>query len=60
MRPFTVTAIVVFALIAIVHLHRLVAGWDVTVAGFAIPVWPSALAVVVFGGLAWMVWREAR
>ncbi len=60
MKPFTTAAVVILAIIAVVHLLRLFAGWQVTVSGFAIPVWWSAPAVVVFAGLAWMVWREAR
>ena len=60
MKPFTTIAVVVFALIAIVHLIRLFMGWEVIVSGFVIPVWWSALGLVIAGGLALMVWREAR
>ena len=59
MKPFTTVAVVLLALIAIVHLLRLFAGWEVTVVGLAIPVWWSALGVLIAGGLALMVWREA-
>jgi hypothetical protein len=41
MKPFTTIAVVVFAVIAVVHVLRLFAGWEA-------------------GGLALMVWREAR
>jgi hypothetical protein len=60
MKPFTTIAVAVFALVAVVHLLRLIAGWQVIVAGFVIPVWWSAFGLVVAGGLALMVWREAR
>lgn len=60
MKPFTTIAVAVFTVIAIVHALRLVAGWKVIVAGFDIPVWWSAPGVVIAGGLALMVWREAR
>lgn len=60
MKPFTLTAVVVLALIALVHLLRLFAGWDVVVTGFAIPVWWSAPISVVFAGLSSLVWREAK
>lgn len=60
MKPFTTIAIAFLALIAIVHLLRLFAGWEVIVAGFAIPVWWSAFGLVIPSGLAAMVWREAR
>ena len=60
MKPFTTIAVAVFALVAIVHLIRLFVGWEVIVSGFVIPVWWSALGLVIAGGLALMVWREAR
>ena len=60
MKPFTTIAVIIFTLIAIVHLIRLFVGWEVTVVGFVIPVWWSALGLVIAGGLALMVWREAK
>ena len=60
MKPFTTIAVVIFAVIAIVHLIRLFEGWAVTVAGFLIPVWWSGFGLVIAGGLALMVWRESR
>ena len=60
MKPFTTIAVVFLTLIAIVHLLRLFAGWEVVVAGFVIPVWWSAFGLVIPGGLALAVWREAR
>ena len=60
MKPFTTIAVALFTLIAVVHLLRLFAGWQVIVVGFAIPVWWSAIGLVVAGALALMVWREAR
>ena len=60
MKPFTTIAVVFFGAIAIVHLLRLFMGWEVIVIGFVIPVWWSAIGLVIAGGLAIMVWREAR
>ena len=60
MKPFTLTAVVVLALVALVHLLRLFTGWGVVVTSVAVPVWWSAPIVVIFGGLALLVWREAR
>jgi hypothetical protein len=59
MKPFTLTAVVVLALIALVHLLRLITGWDVVVTGFAVPIWWSAPILVIFAGLAFLLWREA-
>lgn len=60
MKPFTKIAVAVLTIIAIVHLIRLFAGWEVIVGGFVVPVWWSGLGLVIAGGLALMVWREAR
>ena len=60
MKPFTMIAVAFLALIAVVHLLRLFAGWEVIVVGFAIPVWWSAFGLLIAGGLALMVWREAH
>ena len=60
MKPFTIIAVVVFSLMAIVHLLRLFLGWEVTVVGFVVPVWWSGVGLVIAGGLALMVWREGH
>jgi len=59
-KPFTTVAVIFLALIAAVHLLRLFGGWEVTVVGFVIPVWWSALGLLIPGGLALMLWREAH
>ena len=59
-KPFTIIAIVLFSLIAALQLLRFILGWEVTVNRLSIPVWVSGIAFVVAGGLAVMVWLEAR
>ena len=60
MKPFTTLAILVLALIALVHLYRLIKPFTVVVAGMAVPQWVSIAGLVVAGGLALMLWRESR
>lgn len=60
MKPFTMIAVVVFSLIALMQLLRFVLGWEVTVNGMIVPVWVSGIAFVIAGGLALMLWREMR
>ena len=60
MKPFTTIAVALFAAIAIVHLLRLFTGWEVVVVGFVVPVWWSAIGLVIAGALSIMVWREAK
>ena len=42
------------------HALRLVMGWSVTPNGSDVPMWVSAVALVVFAGLAVGLWREMR
>ena len=60
MKPFTTLAIAIFALIALAHLYRLIAGVEVVVADAAIPQWASVAGLLVAGALAIMLRREAR
>ena len=59
-KPFTLIAVALLSLIALMQLLRVLLGWAVMVEGLAIPVWASVAAFVVSAGLAAMVWRERR
>lgn len=60
MKPFTTMTVVVLAIVAIVHLLRLILGWQVFVNNVGIDNWVSVVGVIVAGGLAWGLWTEAR
>ena len=60
MKPFTKIAVIVFSLVSLMHLIRLFFGSEVTVNGGVVPMWLSVLGFLVAGGLAVMLWREAR
>ena len=57
MKPFTRLAVVVFALVALLQLLRVVLGWEVSIAGIAIPAWASVIAFLAATTLAVMVQR---
>ena len=59
-KPVSTIAIVVFALVGLVHLHRLIFGWEVIVGETVVPIWTSAAAVVIAGALALLLWFESR
>jgi hypothetical protein len=59
-KPFTIIAIGLLSLIAVLQLVRFILGWEVIVNGLSVPVWVSGIAFVVAGGLAVMLWLEAR
>ena len=51
---------IVFGLMSLVQLARLVIRPEVLVTGYRMPLWPSALAFVVMGGLSIWLWKLAR
>jgi len=60
MKPIQTVVVVFLSLLALVQLLRVLLGWSVLVNGIAIPIWASVIAVLVAGGLAFLLWREAR
>jgi hypothetical protein len=52
-------ASVVFGVMSLAQLARLLIRPLVLVAGHEIPLWPSALALVVLGGLSLWMWKLA-
>ena len=60
MKPFTSIAIVIFSLVAILHVLRLIFGWQAVIDGLVIPMWASVVGLIIAGGLAIMLWREAK
>ena len=60
-RPFTSLAALIFAVIALVHLLRVIYGWAVTIVGANVPTWTSVLGLVVAGVLAaGLCWESRR
>jgi hypothetical protein len=59
-KPFTTIAIVIFSLVAVLHVLRLIFGWEAVIDGLVIPMWASVVGLIIAGGLAVMLWRESR
>ena len=53
-------ASVIFGLIALAQLVRFIVRGSVTIGGHALPLWPSALAFFIFGGLSIWMWTLSR
>jgi hypothetical protein len=60
MKPFATIAVAIFTLVALMHLCRMWYGWDVVIAGTAIPMWASYFGFALAGVLAFGLWRESR
>jgi hypothetical protein len=59
-KPFTVIAILIFAVICVVHILRLFFGWTANINGVSIPVWVSVIAALASGVIAVMLWKENK
>jgi len=59
-HAFSLTAGIVFLLVALGHLARLILGTPVVVQGLAIPLWASAVAFVVTAFLSYEGFHFAR
>ena len=53
-------ASIVFGLMSLAQLARFIMRAELLVAGYHFPLWPSALAFVVLGGLSLWLWRLSR
>jgi hypothetical protein len=53
-------ASIIFGLISLLQLLRLVIQPEVLVAGQQMPLWPSVIAFVIFGGLSIWLWKVSR
>lgn len=52
-------AVVVFTLVASMHVLRILMGWEVRIGGAVIPMWASYVGLVIAGCLAVMPGRES-
>ena len=50
----------IFGLVSLAQLLRVVMRAEVFVAGYQLPLWPSALAFAILGGLSLWLWTLAR
>ena len=58
-KTFVAAATAIFALVALLHVLRLVIGWSVVIDSWTVPMWVSWLGLVVAGGLTYYGTRLA-
>jgi hypothetical protein len=59
-KPFTWIASAILALVALIHLYRMLSHFRVVIGSHVIPQWVSILGFVIPAILSWMLCREAR
>ena len=60
MKPAALAAAIVFAVVALAHLLRLVFQVEMVVGGTMVPMWASAVGVVLPLAIVVFLWREQR
>ena len=51
-KDYLIVSTIIFAVVAVMHLLRLVLGWSVVLGMTSIPLWVSLLAVLVSASIA--------
>ncbi|MBI4133474.1 hypothetical protein HY478_02565 [Candidatus Uhrbacteria bacterium] len=51
---------VIFILIALLHLLRLVMGWEAVIGGWAVPTWLSVVALILGAYLGFEAFRQSK
>ena len=59
-KTFSLAAGLIFLLIAVMHVLRLVLRWEVVLNGWIVPLWVSAVAIVIAAYLAFAGLRLGR
>jgi hypothetical protein len=59
-KPFTMLAVVIFAVMALLHAYRLVTHFHIVLGSHDIPMWCSYIGVLVPALLAFMIYRESK
>ena len=52
-KTFTIVVGAIFAVVALLHVLRILMGWPAVIGGWAVPMWVSWIALVVAGGLSY-------
>ena len=52
-KTFTIVAGAIFALVALLHVLRILMGWPAVIGGWNVPMWVSWIGLVVAGGLSY-------
>jgi len=59
-KTFTQTAGVIFTIVTVLHLLRLLLGWEAVIGGWDVPVWFSWLALALSGFLSYTAFSLTR
>lgn len=58
-KPFTLIAAIIFGLMVLLHVYRIATHFQVIFGSHTVPQGVSWIALVVTGGMSWMLFRES-
>ena len=59
-KTYASTAGIIFSVIALLHLARLVFGWEAVIGGWFVPAWVSVAALLIAGYLGYKGLKLSR
>jgi hypothetical protein len=59
-RPFTLIAAVIFAIVALLHVYRIITHFQIVLGSHTIPMWMSYFGAIIAAVLAIMLYRESK
>ena len=59
-KAFLKTAGAIFTLVGVLHVLRLLLGWEAVIGGWEVPHWVSGLAAVLAGCLGYTAFKLAK
>ena len=59
-KTFTLTTGIVFSIIAVLHVLRLLLGWEAVIGGWDVPLWVSWIALLLSGYLAYSAFKLSK
>jgi hypothetical protein len=54
LKTFCTVTSAIFAVVALIHLARIILVWQMTIGGWTVPIWVSWIGFVVASGLAYL------
>ena len=52
-KYFSTLAAAIFAVVAVLHLVRILMGWSIVIDGWTVPMWVSWLGLIIAGALSY-------
>ncbi len=59
-KSYLLATAIVFSVIGLIHLLRIILGWEAAIAGWTVPMWLSWLALIVSAAFAYFGFTHAR